>query len=123
MTTRGKFLKATASVALLPLVTLPVHRTMAAEKVPVDDPTAKALKYVEDATTATRAGQQEESTWGWQHGGVAEARATAARGPYARGAALRTAAKAIRPGRCGRGWMREVPHAGGRLRSTLSAGR
>ena len=55
MTTRRKFLKATASVALLPLVTLPVHRTMAAEKVPVDDPTAKALKYVEDATTATRA--------------------------------------------------------------------
>ena len=55
MTTRRKFLKATASVALIPLVTLPVNRSMAAEKVSVDDPTAKALKYVEDATTATRA--------------------------------------------------------------------
>ena len=49
MTIRTKFLKATARVALIPLVTLPVHRSMAAEKVPIDGPTAKALKYVEDA--------------------------------------------------------------------------
>ena len=57
MTTRRAFLKATAGVALIPVVTVPTHFALAAQrtaKVPADDPTAIALKYVEDATKATR---------------------------------------------------------------------
>ncbi len=54
MTTRRNFLKATASVALIPLVNLDMKGAHAAEKVPLDDPAAKNLQYVEDATQATR---------------------------------------------------------------------
>ncbi len=54
MTTRRNFLKATASVALIPLVNIDLHSAAAADKVPLDDPAAKNLKYVEDATTAER---------------------------------------------------------------------
>lgn len=54
MSTRRTFLKVAASTALIPLVNLPTI-AQAAEKVPADDPTAKALKYVEDATQAERA--------------------------------------------------------------------
>ena len=50
MTTRRKFLAATGGLALIPLISRPL---MAAEKVPLDDPTAKALKYVEDASQAS----------------------------------------------------------------------
>ena len=50
MTTRRKFLAATGGLALIPLISRPV---MAAEKVPLDDPAAKALKYVEDASLAS----------------------------------------------------------------------
>lgn len=53
MTTRRTFLKGVAASALIPLVNLS-HSAHAASKVPLDDPTAKALKYVEDATQATR---------------------------------------------------------------------
>lgn len=52
MTSRRTFLKASASLALVPLVNLNVK---AAEKVPLDDVAAKALKYVEDASQAARA--------------------------------------------------------------------
>ena len=41
MTTRRKFLAATGSLALIPLISKPV---IAADKVPLDDPAAKALK-------------------------------------------------------------------------------
>ena len=50
MTTRRKFLAATGSLALIPLISKPV---IAADKVPLDDPAAKALKYVEDASQAS----------------------------------------------------------------------
>lgn len=53
MTTRRTFLKGAAAVALIPVVNLP-GLAQAATKVPLDDATAKALKYVEDATQATR---------------------------------------------------------------------
>ena len=52
MTTRRKFLAATGSLALIPLISKSV---IAADKVPLDDPAAKALKYVEDASLASRA--------------------------------------------------------------------
>lgn len=52
MPSRRTFIKASASLALIPLVSLNVK---AAEKVPLDDPAAKALRYAEDATTADRA--------------------------------------------------------------------
>jgi len=54
MASRRSFLKATASVALIPLVSLDSIQVHAAEKVPLDDAAAVALKYVEDATTAER---------------------------------------------------------------------
>jgi hypothetical protein len=54
MTTRRNFLKGMAASTLIPLVSVTTP-SQAATKVPMDDPTAKALKYVEDATTATRA--------------------------------------------------------------------
>ena len=41
-------------MALVPLLNIEMRSARAAEKVPVDDPTAKALKYVEDATQAQR---------------------------------------------------------------------
>ena len=50
MTTRRKFLAATGGLALIPLIS---RLVMAAGKVPLDDPTAKALKYVEDASLAS----------------------------------------------------------------------
>ena len=52
MPTRRHFLKVAAGVSLLPVVNLPAY---AAEKVPLDDPAAVALKYVEDANEAERA--------------------------------------------------------------------
>lgn len=55
MTSRRNFLKVSASVALIPLVNLGSSPVRAAEKVPLDDPAAKGLNYVEDATEADRA--------------------------------------------------------------------
>ncbi len=52
MPTRRHLLKIAAGVSLLPVVNLPLQ---AAEKVPLDDAAAVALKYVEDATQADRA--------------------------------------------------------------------
>lgn len=49
MPTRRDVLKIAGGVALIPLVSLPAF---GADKVPLDDPAAKALKYVEDATLA-----------------------------------------------------------------------
>ncbi len=49
---RRELLKSAAALSLIPLVNVPVR---AAEKMPLDDPAAVALKYVEDATTADRA--------------------------------------------------------------------
>ena len=51
MKTRREFLAATGGLALIPLIS---SKVIAAEKVPLDDPAAKALKYVEDATDAVR---------------------------------------------------------------------
>ncbi|MEX2327855.1 MAG: high-potential iron-sulfur protein, partial [Pseudomonadales bacterium] len=51
MPSRRNFIKASASLALIPLVSLDVR---AAEKVPASDATAKALKYVQDAANASR---------------------------------------------------------------------
>lgn len=45
---------AVAGAALIPLVQLDTRSAAAAEMVTPDDPTAKALQYVEDATTANR---------------------------------------------------------------------
>ena len=50
MRTRREFLAITGSLALIPLINMPV---VAAEKVPLDDPAAKALRYVEDASQAS----------------------------------------------------------------------
>lgn len=55
MSTRRQFLKQGAALALTPLVPAVSLTTHAAVKVPLDDPTAKALRYVEDATKANRA--------------------------------------------------------------------
>ena len=55
MTTRRQFLKATSALALIPLANVTSFSAQAAEKVPLDDPAAKALKYVEDAAEADRA--------------------------------------------------------------------
>ena len=62
MPTRRSILKAAGGLALLPLVNVTVN---AAEKVPLDDPAAVALKYVEDANQAVgrvecRGGKLEE---------------------------------------------------------------
>lgn len=54
MPSRRRFLRATATVALIPLVNLDVDTARAAEKVPLDDPAASALKFTRDATTAAR---------------------------------------------------------------------
>ena len=51
MTTRRNFLAATGGLALIPLISRPV---IAAEKMPLDDPMAIALKYVEDASQASK---------------------------------------------------------------------
>ena len=50
MKTRREFLAATGGLALIPLISSTV---IAAEKMPLDDPAAKALKYVEDASQAS----------------------------------------------------------------------
>ena len=50
MKTRREFLAATGGLALITLISKTV---IAAEKVPLDDPAAKALKYVEDASLAS----------------------------------------------------------------------
>ena len=50
MPTRRAFLAATSSLALIPIFNMSV---IAAEKVPLDDPAAKALRYVEDASHAS----------------------------------------------------------------------
>jgi hypothetical protein len=55
MSTRRQFLKQGAALALIPLVPAVSITTHAAAKVPLDDPAAKALRYVEDATEANRA--------------------------------------------------------------------
>ena len=55
MSTRRQFLKQGAALALIPLVPAVSLTTHAAAKVPLDDPAAKALRYVEDATEANRA--------------------------------------------------------------------
>ena len=53
MTTRRTFIKTTAKLGLIPL--LPVSMlSQGAEKITTDDPVAKALRYIEDATQATR---------------------------------------------------------------------
>ena len=54
MPTRRTILK-TAALTLVPLVGVNARLAFAAEKVSLDDPAVVALKYVEDATTATRA--------------------------------------------------------------------
>jgi hypothetical protein len=50
MRTRREFLAITGGLALIPLISTPA---VAAEKLPLDDPAAKALKYVEDASQAS----------------------------------------------------------------------
>ncbi|MGB1189341.1 MAG: high-potential iron-sulfur protein [Pseudomonadales bacterium] len=55
MTTRREFLKRSSALAVLPLIPAMNLEALAAGKVPMDDPAAKALRYVEDATTAKRA--------------------------------------------------------------------
>jgi hypothetical protein len=53
MTTRRTFIKTTAKLGLIPL--LPVSMlSQGAEKIALDDPSAKALRYTEDATNAAR---------------------------------------------------------------------
>ncbi|MBT6244376.1 MAG: High potential iron-sulfur protein [Gammaproteobacteria bacterium] len=54
MTTRRNFIKTTATLGLIPLVPVSMLSS-AAEQITGDDPAAKALRYVEDATTAVRA--------------------------------------------------------------------
>ncbi|MDA0976965.1 MAG: high-potential iron-sulfur protein [Proteobacteria bacterium] len=51
MMNRRTFLKAAGAASLIPLVQLPAF---AADKVPLTDPAAIGLKYVEDAAQATR---------------------------------------------------------------------
>ena len=55
MTTRRSFLKQSSALALIPLMPVASFEIAAANKVPLDDPAAKALRYVEDATLAKRA--------------------------------------------------------------------
>lgn len=56
MVSRRKFVKLTAVSATLPLLgQVSFSASAAAAKVPANDPSALALKYVEDASTATRA--------------------------------------------------------------------
>jgi hypothetical protein len=50
MRTRREFLAITGGLALIPLINMPV---LAAEKLPLDDPAAKALRYVEDSSQAS----------------------------------------------------------------------
>jgi hypothetical protein len=53
MTTRRTFIKSTAALGLIPL--LPISMlSQGVDKVTIDDPVAKALKYTEDATNAVR---------------------------------------------------------------------
>jgi hypothetical protein len=55
MTTRRTFIKTTAKLGLIPL--LPVSMLSLgddAKKITTDDPAAKALRYIEDATQAAR---------------------------------------------------------------------
>ena len=54
MASRRSFLKASAALTLVPLLNLETRSAQAADKVPLNDPTAVALKYVEDATTSAR---------------------------------------------------------------------
>lgn len=51
-TTRRTFLKGAAAAGLIPV--LNIDSVRAAEKVPLDDPAASALNYVEDASEASR---------------------------------------------------------------------
>lgn len=52
---RRNFLRgAVAGAAMIPLVQLDARRAHAAERVSPDDPTAKALGYVENASNANR---------------------------------------------------------------------
>jgi len=55
MTTRRSFLKQSSALALIPLMPVASFEIAAANKVLLDDPAAKALRYVEDATLAKRA--------------------------------------------------------------------
>lgn len=50
MPTRRELLKVAGGLALVPMINMPVS---AADKLPLDDPAAIALKYVEDAADAT----------------------------------------------------------------------
>lgn len=59
MTTRRSFLKQSSALALIPLMPVASFEIAAANKVPLDDPAAKALRYVEDATLAKRADKWE----------------------------------------------------------------
>lgn len=53
--TRRDILRGTAAAAgMIPLVHLGTSRAWAAEQLDPNDPTAQALKYAEDASTATR---------------------------------------------------------------------
>ena len=55
MTTRRDFIQRASALAVLPLIPAISFEALAAAKVPLDDPAAKALRYVEDATLAKRA--------------------------------------------------------------------
>ena len=55
MTTRRDFIQRASALAVLPLIPAISFESLAAAKVPLDDPAAKALRYVEDATLAKRA--------------------------------------------------------------------
>lgn len=55
MPPRRSFLKQSSALALIPLVPITSFESLAATKVPLDDPAAKALRYVEDANLAKRA--------------------------------------------------------------------
>ena len=55
MTTRRDFIQRASALAVLPLIPAISLESLAAAKVPLDDPAAKALRYVEDATLAKRA--------------------------------------------------------------------
>ena len=53
MTPRRNFIKTTATLGLIPLVPISMLSS-GAEQITGDDPAAKALRYVEDATAAVR---------------------------------------------------------------------
>ena len=50
MPTRRELLKVAGGLALVPLINMPA---IAADKLPLDDPAAIALKYVEDAAAVS----------------------------------------------------------------------